>query len=182
MSNLSKAALKSVLWPTGVKPRLFTVAAILSSLLALGTAVSWVRSYWVYDFVSCGSASGRYPCNWNSYGTSFRFSRWPPGIPQGASSAVVVSYGKILFQQAVHGEEPLSGMPLQAYSWSSDDNVIPSLSYSYAATRDMAGKGRWTVRQATVRHWALVLLFALLPAAWLFAVLRPATRPAQAPQ
>ena len=150
------------------------MAAALSCLLALGTAASWVRSYWVYDLVSCGAASGPYQCAWNSYGTGFRFSRWPPAIPQGASSAVLTSFGKVLFEQAVHSDEPLSGEPLQAYGWSSDDNVIPSLSYSYAVARDMAGKGRWTVRQATVRHWALVLIFALLPAAWALASLRRA--------
>lgn len=69
---------------------------------------------------------------------------------------------------APYSEEPLPGTGAHGYGWSSDDNAIPSFSYLYAVTGVMSGRGHWTVRQATVRHWALALLFALLPAAWLF--------------
>jgi len=158
-----------------MKRRLFTIAAALSCLLAIAVAVSWVRSYWVYDQVSCGSAGDRYQCAWKSYDASFQFPGWPPGIPKGASGAVLTSFGKILLEQAIHGEEPLRGTA-HGYGWSSDDNVIPSFSYFHAVTGDMNGRGHWTVRQATARHWALVLLFAALPAAWVFASRRRAVR------
>jgi len=159
-----------------MKWHLSTVAAILSSLLAVVVATSWVRSYTVYDHLSCGSALDRYRCTWNTYGTSFPFTRWPLGIPAGASQAVLICYGKILLEQAVHNEEALPAKALRGYGWSSDENVIPSFSYFYAVTGDMNGKGHWKVLQVTVRHWALALLFALLPAAWLFAWRRRGVR------
>ncbi len=162
-----------------MKWRLFTVAAILSLLLAVGVATSWVRSYTVYDHLSCGSALDRHRCTWNSYGASFPFTRWPPGIPAGASLAVLSCYGKILLQQAVHTEEALPAMAPRGYGWSSDENVIPSFSYFYTVTGAMNGKGRWKVLQVTVRHWALVLFFALLPVAWLFAWRRRGVRSAR---
>ena len=160
----------------GMKWHLFTVAAILSSLLAVGAATSWVRSYTVYDHLSCGSPLDRYRCNRKSYGASFQFPRWPPGIPEGASRAALICCGKILLEQAVYSEEPLPAMALRGYGWSSDENVIPSFSYFYAVTGDMNGRGHWKVLQFTVRHWALVLLFTLLPAAWLFAWRRRTVR------
>jgi hypothetical protein len=147
-----------------MKRRLFTVAAALSCLLALASAASWLRSYWVYDQLSCGA----YGCAWQSYDASFRFPRWPPGIPQGATSAALTAFGKIQLKQAVHHGKALPATVAGGYGWSSDHNAIPSFSYFYAVTGDMKGQGEWTVRQLTVRHWALVLLFALLPAAWLF--------------
>jgi hypothetical protein len=159
-----------------MKWHLFTVAAILSSLVAVGVATSWVRSYTVYDHLSCGSAGDRYRCSWNSYGTSFPFTRWPPGIPAGASKAVLICYGKILLEQAVHNDEALPAIAPRGYRWSSDENVIPSFSYFYAVTGAMNDRGHWKVLQVTVRHWALVLLFALLPAAWLFAWRRRGVR------
>jgi hypothetical protein len=156
-----------------MKRRLFTVAAALSCLLAVGVAASWVRSYWVYDQVSCGSVLDRFQCAWRSYGASFQFPGWPPGIPKGASGAVLTSFGKILLKQAIHSEEPLRGTA-HGYAWSSDENVIPSFSYFYAITGSMNDRGHWTVRQVTVRHWALMLLFAVLPVAWMFASRRRA--------
>ncbi len=164
-----------------MKQRLFTVAAALSSLLAVGVAAFWVRSYWVYDQVSCGSMPDGYQCAWESYGASFQFPRWPPGIPKGASGAVLTCFGKVLLEQAVYSEEPLRGKTSRGYGWSSDDNVIPSFSYFYAVTGDMSRRGHWTVRQGTARHWALVLLFAVLPVAWPFASRRRAVRHAPVP-
>jgi hypothetical protein len=156
-----------------MKRHFLTVAAILSSLLALGVATSWVRSYTLYDHVGCGSALDAYRCSWNSYSASFPFTRWPPAIPAAASRAVLISDGKIFFQQAVHNQEALPATAMGGYGWSSDANVVPSFSYFHAVTGAMDGIGHWNVRQVTVRHWALVLLFALLPAAWLFAWRRP---------
>ncbi len=159
-----------------MKRRLFTVAAMLSCLLAVGTAISWVRSYSVYDQLSCGPVPDRYRCTWKSYGASFRFPRWPPGMPEGTSGAVLMCCGKILLERAVYSEEPLPGTGPRGYGWSSDENVIPSFSYFYATTGDMNRRGHWTVHQATARHWALLLLFSLPPAAWLFAWRRRAVR------
>ena len=161
--------------------RLFTVAAALSCLLAIGAAVSWVRSYWIYDQVSCGSVSDRYQCAWKSYDASFPFPRWPPGIPKGASAAVLLCFGKVLLEQRVYSEDLPHGTASRGYGWSSDENIIPSFSYLFAETGDMTGRGRWRVRQVTARHWALVLLFSVLPAAWLFASLRRAGRDALDP-
>jgi hypothetical protein len=152
-----------------MKRRLFTVAAALSCLLAVGVAASWVRSYWVYDQVSCGSMQDGHQCAWESYGASSQFVRWPPGIPKGASGMVLTCFGKVLLEQAIYNEEPLRRTASRGYGWSSDDNVIPSFSYFYAVTGDMTREGYWTIRQGTVRHWALELLFAVLPVAWLFA-------------
>ncbi len=143
------------------------VAAALSCLLALAAAMSWVRSYLVYDQMSCGSMLDRHRCTWKSYGASLQFPRWPPGIPEGNSRAVLICFGKILVEQTVYSEDPLPLVAPPGYSWSSDGNVIPSFSYFHAVTGDMNHRGHWTVRRATARHWALVLLFALLPAAWL---------------
>jgi hypothetical protein len=148
-----------------MKGRLFTVAAMLSCLLAVGAATSWVRSYWVYDQLSCDSTLDR--CTWKSYDASFQFPRWPPGVPEGASRAALICFGQIFLEQAAYSEEPLPMKAPAGYGWSSDENAIPSFSYFHAVTGDMSRKGHWTVRQVTVRHWALVLLFALLPAAWL---------------
>lgn len=166
-----------------MKPRLFAIVAVLSCLLGAGVAVSWARSYWVYDHVSCGSALDRHQCVWRSYSASYEFQRWPPGIPRGASDAVLVSFGKILLQHADYGEEPVPRASAHGYGWSSDDNVIPSFSYFYAVTGDMTRSGQWTVRQVTAPHWALVLLFTALPVAWLFVshrrVVRHVPDPAQ---
>ena len=159
-----------------MKWHLFTVAAVLSSLLAVGVAASWVRSYTIYDHLSCGSTLDRYRCAWSSYDASFPFTRWPLGIPAGASEAVLICYGKIFFKRATHNDDALPAMAARGYGWSSDENVIPSFSYFYAVTGDMNGKGHWKVLQVTVRHWALALLFALLPAAWLFAWRRRGVR------
>jgi len=146
-----------------MKRRLFSVAAMLSCLLAVAVASSWVRSYWVYDQLSCDAALDR--CTRKSYDASFQFPRWPPAIPEGASRAALICFGKIFLQQAVYSEEPLREGTPAGYGWSSDDNAIPSFSYLYAVTGDMSREGHWTVRQVTVQHWALVLLFMLLPAA-----------------
>jgi hypothetical protein len=156
--------------------RLFTVAAVLSGLLAAGAAASWARSYLVYDQVSCGSVTDRYPCGWKSYDASFAFPRWPPGIPEGAWGAALTCYGKVLLEQAVYREDPLPGTTARGYGWASDENVIPSFSYFYAVTGDMTRGGHWTVRQVTARHWALVLLFAVLPVAWVCASYRLTAR------
>jgi hypothetical protein len=152
-----------------MKRRLFTVAAILSCVLALGAVTSWVRSYSVYDQLSCGSGPDLFRCTWKSYGVPFEFSRWPPGIPESASRAALICFGKIFFRQGMYRNEPLPATGPHGYGWSSDDNVIPSFSYFYAVTGDMTRKGHWTVLQVTLQHWSLVLLFALLPAARLFA-------------
>jgi hypothetical protein len=112
------------------------------------------------------------------YGASFSFTHWPLGIPAGASQAVLVCNGKILLEQAVHSEEVLPATAPRGYAWSSDENVIPSFSYLYAVTGAMNDRNHWKVLQVTVRHWALVLLFALLPAVWLFGWWRRAMRDA----
>jgi len=107
----------------------------------------------------------RYHCALKSYAASFPFPAWPPGIPNGSSGAVLTSGGKVLLQQAVYVEAPLH--QAQGYAWSSDDNVLPSFSYVHAVTGDMSRSGHWIVRQATVRHWAVLSLFVILPAVWL---------------
>ena len=149
-----------------MKWRLFSIAAVLSCVLGVGVTASWIRSYWVYDQVSCGSALGRHPCAWTSYSASFQAPRWPPAIPERASAALFTSFGKVLLQHAVYRDGVPAGSP-QGYGWSSDKNIIPSFSYFHAVTGDMNRNGQWAVRQATAPHWALVLLFAALPLAWL---------------
>ena len=164
-----------------MKRRLFALAAALSLLLGVGVAVSWVRSYWVYDQVSYGSALDRHQYAWVSYSASFEFARWPPGIPKGASGAVLTSSGTVLLEDAVYSEEPLGRTSSHGYGWSSDDGVIPGFSYFHAITGDMNRSGHWTVRQVTARHWALVLLFSVLPIAWLIASRQRAVRHAADP-
>jgi len=163
-----------------MKWRLFSIAAVLSCVLGVGVAASWLRSYWVYDQISCGSALDRHQCVWKSYSASFQFPRWPPGIPEGGSVALLTSFGKVLLQRAVYSDG-VPGGSSQGYGWSSDDNVIPSFSYFRAVTGDMNRNGQWTVHQATARHWALVLLFAVLPLAWLLASRRRDVRAAPVP-
>lgn len=150
--------------------RLFTLAAALSVLLAFGVTASWVRSYWVFDRVSCAS----YRCTWESFDARLQFSRWPPGMPRGASSAVLASSGKIFVERRTYYSEPLAHS--KGWSWASDDSVIPSFSYLEAVTGDVARNGHWAVRQASVRHGALLLLLAVLPAAWLIAWSRRSAR------
>lgn len=82
--------------------------------------------------------------------------------------AVLTSFGKILLERRTYDGEPLR-VAAHGSGWSSDDNAIPSFSYFHAVTGDMTRSGQWTIRQVTLRHWALVLLFAVLPAAWLLA-------------
>jgi hypothetical protein len=67
----------------------------------------------VHDHLSCGSALDGDRCAWNSYDRSFAFTRWPPGIPAGASRAALIFDGKILFSQAAHGKDalPATGAP-----------------------------------------------------------------------
>ena len=165
-----------------MKWRLFSIAAVLSCALGVGVAASWIRSHSVYDQIWCGSPLGRHQCVWESYSASFQFQRWPPGIPAGASVGVFTSLGKVLLQHAAYGRAAPGGSS-RGYGWASDENVVPSFSYFYAVTGDMGRSGQWTVRQVTVRHWALVLLFAVLPLAWLLAPrrrnLRTAPRAAQ---
>src|SRR5262249_58134792 len=76
------------------------------------------------------------------------------------------SYGKVLLRRAVYSEGVPGGSP-QGHGWSSDKHIIPSFSYFQAVTGDMTRNGQWAVHQATAPHWALVLLFATLPVAWL---------------
>jgi hypothetical protein len=151
--------------------RLFTLATILSLLLAAAATAAWVRSYWVYDRVSCAS----YRCTWESFDARLQFSRWPPAMPGGASSAVLASSGKIFVERRIYHSEPLAASG-QRWGWASDENVIPSFSYLQAVTADMTRSGHWAVRQVSVRHGALLLLLALLPAAWLIAWSRRSAR------
>ena len=118
----------------------------MSLLLAVAVAASWVRSYWVFDRVSCAS----YRCTWESFDARVQFSRWPPGMPLAASG--------------------------QRWGWASDENVIPSFSYLQAVTADTTHSGHWAIRQLSLRHGALLLLLALLPAAWLIVWSRRSAR------
>lgn len=152
--------------------RLFAIAAVFSCLIALAAAAFWIRSYFVFDQVSC---TERFRCAWASFDRDFRFSRWPPRMPDSAARAALTSFGKILFEQRRYRSEPLAAAP-GAAGWALDDNVIPSFSYFHTLTADMTRGGHWTVRQITLRHWALVVLFALLPAAWLIAWAREGER------
>ena len=144
-----------------MKRRLFAVTAVLSLTLAVVVVASWLRSYWVYDQVACGAA-----CAWKSFDASLELPRWPLGVPEGATIAVMARTGKVSLRQATYTDA--MGGPSHGYGWSSDDNVVPSFSYFYAVTGDMSRSGQWTIRQASATHWALALLFAVLPAAWLW--------------
>jgi hypothetical protein len=141
----------------------------MSCLLAAVVTADWARSYRVYDQLSCGSTSERYRCAWKSYAASFHFPAWPPGIPKEASSAVLTSSGNVLLQQAVYIEQPLGETGAHGYAWSSDDSAAPGFSYFYAVTGDMSRSGHWMVRQASFRHWAVLLPFVILPLVWLVA-------------
>lgn len=143
--------------------RLFTLLASVSLVLALGVSASWVRSYRVIDRVSCAS----YSCAWQSFDTRLEFSRWPPALPRGATTALLASSGKISFERRVYHSEPLASA--SGWGWASDDNVIPSFAYLQVVTADMTRDGHWAVRQMSMRHGALLLLLAALPAAWLIA-------------
>jgi hypothetical protein len=152
-----------------MKRRAFTIAAILSSLMAVAVAIAWARSYWIHDQVSCGSVPGPFSCALDAHEASFAPSSWPPPVPVIATLDVLTSAGKILLRQRVHHEGMLPPPGARGHGWSSDDNVIPNFSYLEATTGDMQGAGHWVVRQASVPHWALVLLFAAPPAVWLIA-------------
>lgn len=153
--------------------RLFAIAAALSCLIALAAAASWIRSYQVLDRVSC---SERLRCAWESYDRDFQFQRWPPGMRRNASRAALSAFGKIFLEQRSYRSEPLAGAATAASGWASDGDVIPSFSYFHAITADGTRAGHWSVRQITLRHWVLVALFALLPAAWLIGWARRADR------
>lgn len=143
----------------------------MSLLLAVAVAASWVRSYWVFDRVSCAS----YRCTWESFDARVQFSRWPPGMPGGASSALLASSGKVFIERRIYYSEPLAASG-HGWGWASDENVIPSFSYLQAVTADMTHSGHWAIRQLSVRHGALLLLLALLPAAWLIGWSRRSAR------
>ena len=152
-----------------MKRRAFAASSSLSCVLLLLTTASWIRSYWVYDQVAFGSFA-RSRWNWTAYSHSHLFPRWPPAEPNGASLTFLVCFGKLYVHETLYhaDTEPLAGS--RDHVWASDDNIIPTLSYGYAVTRDMSGKGWWTIREVTMPHWALVALFALTPAAWLLSL------------
>jgi hypothetical protein len=149
-----------------MKRRLFaTVSSVSSALLLLATA-SWTRSYWVYDEFAFGTFDhGQWA--WTAYSASYPFTRWPPAAPKGASLTLLTCFGKLSFHENLHHSDAEGRGAARGQTWASDDNIIPSFSYLYAVTGDMSGNGWWTIRQVTMRHWALVALFALAPTAWL---------------
>lgn len=151
--------------------RLFTLLAAVSLLLALGVGASWVRSYRVYDRLSCAS----YRCGWESFDARAEFSRWPPAMPRGATTALLAASGKILVERRLYYSEPLASSS-KGWGWASDDNVIPSFAYLQVVTADVTRDGHWAIRQMSLRHGALLLLLAVLPAAWLIAWSRRSAR------
>ena len=149
-----------------MKRRSLAAISLVSALFLCAVVASWIRSYWVYDQVAFGAfAHGRWA--WSAYSASYPFARWPPAVPQGASHTLLTCFGKIYFHGTVYHGDSQRGVAAPGRTWASDDNILPSFSYLYAVTSDMSGKGWWTIRQVTTRHWALAVLFALLPLAWL---------------
>jgi hypothetical protein len=141
------------------------VVSRVSSVLLLLAAASWMRSYFAYDQVSFGRfADGRWA--WTAFSPSHPFTRWPPAAPKGASHTLLTCAGKIFGHESVYHGDGERLAAARGHGWASDDNVIPSFSYFYAATGDVSGTGWWTTRQVTMRHWALVALFALAPMVW----------------
>ncbi len=162
-----------------MKRRVFAAVSSISLVLLLATTASWIRSYWLYDQVAYGTlAHGRW--TWSTYGVPYSFTRWPPERPKGASHTLLTCFGKIYFRQDVHHTEaPEPGSSARDYSWASDENIIPSFSALVVHTADMSGSGWWTLRQVTVRHWAIVVILSCAPVAWLRASRRERS-PAQA--
>ena len=159
-----------------MRPRTFAALSSVSCLFLLVASASWVRSYWVYDQVAFGSfPDGRW--TWTAYAASYPFAGWPPATPKGASFTFLSCFGKLYFHETLFHEDAGRGPAARGHVWASDDNIIPSFSYFYAVTGDMSGKGWWTIRQVTVRHWALVALFALAPTLWLWSSRRKAAPP-----
>ena len=156
-----------------MRQRTFAALSSVSCLFLLVATASWIRSYWVYDQVAFGSFPGR-RWAWTAYSDSYPFAGWPPATPKGASLSLLTCFGKLFFHETLYHDDAGRGPAARGHGWASDDNVIPSFSYFYAVTGDMSGKGWWTVRQVTLRHWALVALFALAPALWLWSSRRKA--------
>jgi len=142
------------------------VVSRVSSVLLLLAAASWMRSYFAYDQIAFGTfAGGRWA--WTAYSPSYSYTRWPPEVPKGASLTLLTCFGKIYLHETTYHREGERLAAPHDHGWASDGNIIPSFSYFYAVTRDMSGNGWWTIRQATMRHWALVALFAWAPIVWL---------------
>lgn len=151
-----------------MKRRTFAAVSCVSSVLLLVTAASWLRSYCVYDQVAFGTfADGRWA--WTAYRHSYPFTRWPPAAPKGASLTLLTCFGKIYMHETAFHSDAERVATARGHAWASDDNIIPSFSYLHAVTGDVSGKGWWTIRQVTMRHWALVALFTLAPMVWLWA-------------
>ena len=153
------------------KHRVLTSASLISLAVLAVVATSWIRSYWVYDQVSCRTDQGVRGCHWQTYSASYPFTSWPPSLPEGTSIGVLICFGKIYFRENVHGDQLPAPRP-RGFAWASDSNAIPSFSYFYAVTGDMSGKGYWTVRQITLPHGALVVLFGVIPLATLLQLRR----------
>ena len=150
-----------------MRRRTFAVVCIVSSAFLLLAATSWIRSYRVYDELAFGTFEhGRWART--AYSASHPFTRWPPAAPKGASFTLLTCVGKLYFHETVHHSDRERRAAARDQAWASDDNIIPSFSYFYTVTGDMNGDGWWTIRQVTMRHWALVALFALAPTAWLW--------------
>ena len=154
-----------------MKRRTFAAVSLVSSALLLVAAASWIRSYWVYDQVAFGDfADGRWA--WTAYSAPYAFTAWPPAAPKGASLTLLTCFGKVYWRETVHHGDAERLGAARGYAWASDDNIIPSFSFLHAVTGDMGGKGWWAIREVTMRHWALVALFAMAPMAWLRASTR----------
>lgn len=145
-----------------ISRRILTAVSLISLIALAVVATSWIRSYWVYDQLSCGSDQGLRGCRWQAYSAAYNFPGWPPELPEGTSVGVLICFGKIFLRGNRH-TDLLPADHSRPFAWASDSNAIPSFSYLYAVTGAMDGRGYWTVRQLSLPHWPLVLLFGALP-------------------
>jgi hypothetical protein len=148
-----------------VARRVLGACRVVSLVFLIVVAALWVRSYWIYDELSYGA--DRVPrFQWTAYPAAHDFRRWPPAPPPGATHTLLTCFGKVFYREDVYDPAARGGGAV-GRAWASDENVLPSFSYSRVETGDMTRPGRWKLRQATLRHWLPAVLFAVLPLTWL---------------
>jgi hypothetical protein len=153
-----------------LRRRLFTVLSVLSLLFCLATLALWVRSYWRDDFVSYG------------FGSDTKRS-WDIHSRTGEAQFIAYYEGAGFRYVLVPG-----------FSWNSSPSTSPSRDlWNTARIRTWFHNGtsgrflgfgfvtmNWdtgaTIRGICAPHWFLVLIFAILPALYVRAVVRSRKR------
>jgi hypothetical protein len=132
-----------------LRRRLFTLAAAISLILCLATAVVWLRSYYVMDYV--------------------RLFQGRSGITTSLGQVYVWGYGR-RFSVRSTDRTTRRFVPEQRFIWHRDGGAPERLSldgpHYLGFALPVAGTNDWQI--IAFPHWFLTLLFAIAPTYWFF--------------